>query len=325
MTQHIPQPQSELPHGFDVLASIRRLIAQDNRHIQHDRKAPLAPVAPFARVRTPDEDEAEPIDPEPIDTGEPRLLLDRTDLIERIRLSPRLHLGEAKEDGLQTLPVEHVEAEARDEPLLAEQDDPADEICGTIAALTLPDMGHMDACECGSDLGTHDGQPAAAEALASTTELPICDLAQGDFGLGAEQEELPPAPESRSVSVPPAPPVAAAATQQTPLQSDRSQAIARAIARPSINRPAQKQANAVRRDFDDDMNLHLFAPTDSDLPNGSVLRNLIREVIRQELHGEMGGRFSRNLRTVIRQEVAAALELQAMPRVDDIRHDGLQQ
>ncbi|AUH65403.1 hypothetical protein CX676_15535 [Paracoccus zhejiangensis] len=44
-------------------------------------------------------------------------------------------------------------------------------------------------------------------------------------------------------------------------------------------------------------------PTDDD-----QLRDLIREMIQEELHGELGQRFSRNLRAVIRREVAAAID-----------------
>lgn len=38
------------------------------------------------------------------------------------------------------------------------------------------------------------------------------------------------------------------------------------------------------------------------------IRDLLREMIQEELHGELGERFSRNLRAVIRREVAAAIE-----------------
>ena len=38
------------------------------------------------------------------------------------------------------------------------------------------------------------------------------------------------------------------------------------------------------------------------------LQDLIREIIQEELHGELGQRFSRNLRAVIRREVAAAID-----------------
>ncbi len=318
MTHHPAHPQSDLPQGFDVLASIRRLIAQDSAHVPHHHRVVHAPVAPFARIRTPDEE------PDGLgDAAEPRLVLDRADLIERIRLSPRLHLGEVAGEAMHDLPNEDVDVETPDESAAVAPDD-------------LPHIGgeagpaEALAEDCGSEIseslcGFHspEAEPAAPETCDSVAEPRVYDLAQADFGLGAEQEELVAAPESLQESLSPVPPVSTA--DHTPLQRDRSEAIARAIARPSVNRPATMPRKPARRDFDEDMNLHLFAPTDSDLPNGSVLRNLIREVIRQELHGEMGGRFSRNLRTVIRQEIAAALEVQVMTSVHDTRPDELQQ
>ncbi|MBV0892800.1 hypothetical protein KTN05_13205 [Paracoccus sp. Z118] len=72
-------------------------------------------------------------------------------------------------------------------------------------------------------------------------------------------------------------------------------------------RTAARNAPRPVEDAGDTTALHLFAPADEDIPNGSILRSLLREAIRQELQGEMGGRFSRNLRRVIRQEVAYAI------------------
>ncbi|MFV0384577.1 hypothetical protein [Paracoccus sp. (in: a-proteobacteria)] len=40
------------------------------------------------------------------------------------------------------------------------------------------------------------------------------------------------------------------------------------------------------------------------------IRELLREMIQEELHGELGQRFARNLRAVIRREVAAAIDEQ---------------
>ncbi|MDO5704957.1 MAG: hypothetical protein Q4G49_07775 [Paracoccus sp. (in: a-proteobacteria)] len=48
------------------------------------------------------------------------------------------------------------------------------------------------------------------------------------------------------------------------------------------------------------------AATNADVPQ--ALRALIREMIQEELHGELGQRFSRNLRAVIRREVLAAID-----------------
>lgn len=39
-----------------------------------------------------------------------------------------------------------------------------------------------------------------------------------------------------------------------------------------------------------------------------IIRDTIREMIQEEMHGELGLRFSRNLRAMIRREVAAAIE-----------------
>ena len=48
---------------------------------------------------------------------------------------------------------------------------------------------------------------------------------------------------------------------------------------------------------------HGFAP---DIDEG-LLRDLIREVLREELHGELGERITRNLRKLVRAEIARAL------------------
>ena len=68
-----------------------------------------------------------------------------------------------------------------------------------------------------------------------------------------------------------------------------------------------KVENAPRDDAFD-----LFAAEEPDhedqLAGGNALRNLVRDVIRQELQGDMGSRISHNLRRAIRHEVAASFE-----------------
>ncbi|WP_255329710.1 hypothetical protein [Paracoccus albicereus] len=49
-------------------------------------------------------------------------------------------------------------------------------------------------------------------------------------------------------------------------------------------------------------------PTVEDIVDDPAMRALVREIIGEELHGELGTRFARNLRAVIRREVAAAIE-----------------
>lgn len=54
-----------------------------------------------------------------------------------------------------------------------------------------------------------------------------------------------------------------------------------------------------------------LAPTVTGLPpedEEASIRDLLREMIQEELHGELGERFSRNIRAVIRREVAAAID-----------------
>lgn len=47
-----------------------------------------------------------------------------------------------------------------------------------------------------------------------------------------------------------------------------------------------------------------LAPEDEE----ASIRDLLREMIQEELHGELGERYSRNIRTLIRREVAAAID-----------------
>ncbi len=63
-------------------------------------------------------------------------------------------------------------------------------------------------------------------------------------------------------------------------------------------------------DFDahikiDDAQPRLSEPADEE---EASIRELLREMVQEELHGELGQRFSRNLRAVIRREVAAAID-----------------
>lgn len=66
-----------------------------------------------------------------------------------------------------------------------------------------------------------------------------------------------------------------------------------------------KEASVKR--FDGDL-ASLFGPVIEDDTKG--VRNQIRELIQCELQGELGQRFSRNLRIVIRREIAAAVDEQ---------------
>lgn len=51
----------------------------------------------------------------------------------------------------------------------------------------------------------------------------------------------------------------------------------------------------------------VLQPAQDPVPEATI-REVIRELIQEELHGDLGQRFSRNLRAVIRREVAAAID-----------------
>lgn len=53
---------------------------------------------------------------------------------------------------------------------------------------------------------------------------------------------------------------------------------------------------------------HLFRPIEGSEAKLPQLRGMIREAIRQELQGEIGGRLSQNIQAMIRHEVALALQ-----------------
>jgi hypothetical protein len=53
--------------------------------------------------------------------------------------------------------------------------------------------------------------------------------------------------------------------------------------------------------------------TDAPILDEESLRGLINSIVREELEGELGDRINRNLRKLIRREVALALEEQQKP------------
>ena len=56
--------------------------------------------------------------------------------------------------------------------------------------------------------------------------------------------------------------------------------------------------------------LDLFSQDDEAVIDMEMLRDLISDVIREELQGPLGERITRNVRKLVRQEIARALEAQ---------------
>lgn len=73
------------------------------------------------------------------------------------------------------------------------------------------------------------------------------------------------------------------------------------------NIDAQVHAHAEFDALRDGGEPHLFAPQDKGAQKGTHLRGMIREAIRQELQGEIGNRLSRNLQQMIRHEIELTL------------------
>lgn len=272
----------------DVLASIRRLIQQDSRP-QQTGESQLKGDSPA------------------------RLILESTDQIQRPEVPARLHLSvgddtDSLEARLKSLNAQ-LERSRQSAPSLLERSNAAAERSRAAAER----LSRLLA-------GLPDGKDVQGPALDSAAN-PIGQVPAGvseALDLTAAAPEPEAAPEAQPVAEGTLTEVEAVlCVENAPDPAEiRAQAIAGALRRPSATRPLAP-ASRFRAGDDADLNLHLFAPQDEDLPGGGVLRNLIRDVIRQELHGELGGRFSRNLRNLIRHEIEAALteEPATAPRI----------
>lgn len=75
---------------------------------------------------------------------------------------------------------------------------------------------------------------------------------------------------------------------------------------PEVGPDTVAQLAAEAEAFDVEMQAHAAVEDDAN----QVIRDLLREMVQEELNGELGERFSANLRAVIRREVAAAIEAQ---------------
>ncbi|MDM7256203.1 MAG: hypothetical protein P3W90_005955 [Paracoccus sp. (in: a-proteobacteria)] len=273
----------------DVLASIRRLIQQDSRP-QQTGESQLKGDSPV------------------------RLILESTDQIQRPEVPARLHLSagedaDSLEARLKSLNAQ-LERSRQSAPSLLERSNAAAERSRAAAE-------RLSRLLAGLPDGKHVQEPVLDSAANPIGQVPAgVDSEALDLTAAAPEPEA--APEAQPVAEGTLTEVESVlCVENAPAPDEmRAQAIAGALRRPSATRPLAP-ASRFRDSNDADINLHLFAPQDEDLPGGGVLRNLIRDVIRQELHGELGGRFSRNLRNLIRHEIEAALseEPATAPRI----------
>ena len=149
-----------------------------------------------------------------------------------------------------------------------------------------------------SEAAAIDSQPVAmAEEPAMTdkddpADLPNADLPEADLPDWARMETEPVDLDPVDIE----PPVAPAAAQQgstDPRWADAAEA--------EIRRELEDEvtASAFARFADDDLD---DRPFDEDM-----LRDLVRDIIREELQGALGERITRNVRKLVRAEIARAL------------------
>lgn len=127
-----------------------------------------------------------------------------------------------------------------------------------------------------ADLAGDTGQPAAAETGADT------DAAAGD----AWADDRDAAPEAEAWTEAPSEPSAATRAEVYP--------DAGAEERTDGSAPMTESADL----------------TDLDLFDAEALRDLVRDVLREELQGPLGERITRNIRKLVRAEIARALAAQ---------------
>lgn len=267
MMRH-PAPLPGADNVGDVLASIRRLIAQDEAGCRIPNQAlntlPAQDIAPRIRV--------EPTVSAAVATP---LVLDSTDMVAK-----------AAPQAEETAAV--AEASAA-EPVAAPV---ADEPVAKAAEVHIGAFGDWLKQPLSEPV-----PPAVAEAPQPTPTDPEIDATteaeppQADAGFGPDPV--------RSFGF-----FFEHPTTPTNVQMEETMLHANSTVTP-INPLAE--AHAAAEALNRESEQHLFAPQDKDTQKGTHLRGMIREAIRQELQGEIGNRLSRNLQQMIRHEIELTL------------------
>ncbi len=156
---------------------------------------------------------------------------------------------------------------------------------------------------------------ADADGAAEDTERladPRAEAVQDAGAPGAEAEEIAPLPvaeelvgadEAASTAVGDS----AAEADERPMEEVTDPSDAAALFSAGAAFAADEAEPASDADDDD---LGLFSADEEAVIDMDMLRDLIAEVIREELQGPLGERITRNVRKLVRQEIARALEAQ---------------
>lgn len=305
MMRH-PAPPLGADNVGDVLASIRRLIAQDDAGCRIPNQAlntlPAQDIAPRIRV--------EPMVPVVPDTAAAPLVLDSTDLV-----AAAAEVEEARETTVA--PAEPTNAPT------AQAEPAAEIVTGTLAGMPADAVTEpLAEPQAETVAETTEPAPAPAPVEAANSDfgdwlkLPVTGPAHSvfaaawpqslDTGTGtAEQTETAPALAGAAVEpLRPFGPFREHTPTTTNAQMEETMLHANSTVTP-INPLAE--AHAAAEALNRESEQHLFAPQDKDTQKGTHLRGMIREAIRQELQGEIGNRLSRNLQQMIRHEIELTL------------------
>ena len=335
-----PAPAYGSENVGDVLASIRRLIAQD------EATSPIIPnqtlnTLPRGLTAVPAQDAPRPLETAlaPVETM-PLAQVEAMPLVletsKLIAPEPPAALDEAPQNSAEVVTRLHLppagRAEAAGSALRTDDSEAEPDVAEIAEPAPSVDAVHTDTI-------AEPAEPVPAP------EADLAEVAQPqDFnpwrqaftGMGFDPRSIwadPPQPETHQ-SDPPQPeplqsePLQSELLQSEPLVDDTAHAASpEATTAPTLSTTAQAeetmlQPNATVTPINpyidaqhhaeiesarDGTEPHLFAPQDKNAQKGTHLRGMIRDAIRQELQGEIGNRLSRNLQQMIRHEIELTL------------------
>ncbi|MCF6232837.1 MAG: hypothetical protein L3J36_07040 [Rhodobacteraceae bacterium] len=272
---------AEIGDSTDLSDSTGKNHAEDNGRPIWEALKPQEIAAPFDATpqAVPNKDAPEPTDPEPTDPDQPVIVDIAGDRLDA--------------DANQSDPGNSFATDSDDAGNTGSDSDPEDDtpystatLGAKIAALEAKIGQTQDQWEPDGELGDD-----YAGTKVETIEWQDHD-AKDQFAAGPS--ELPPTQPK------PAPDISDEVTDQPDSTTDFTETAARAT---------QEPANPARQNSDD--SIDLLAGDDAVLDEES-LRELVAEIVRQELQGALGERITRNVRKLVRREIHRALTAQEL-------------
>ena len=265
----------------DVLSSIRRLVSEELRPAPRvipvaapEQAAGKLVLTPAYRVQTEDEIES--------------LILAEDTVPEDAILFEALPDGHAIAEPAAAVPADVAATPVVPEPASETPHEPLRDSLSSLEA-TISELEAAVAAR------QEDWEPDGSEAPAFTLNFPASSRASADAGEAAD-EALPAEPPLRRLHLGAALPPSEDADDAVIWLTESEDLRARA-ATPQ-DEPAEVEFEAGAELFDEE--------EDSVLDEG-MLRELVIEIIRQELQGALGERITRNVRKLVRAEIHRAM------------------